>query len=582
MKSSLLKPGMQATAWTVFEGGTPEAVPIEIIGLWKNAWGPRQDIILGKMGGKAQRTNVAGGMSGSPVYIDGKLIGAVALRLSVFSPDAICGITPIDLMLEINEFDQTRSGGAKTPENATPRAGLEVPGELLAKVVAAGAAGGPAPQPLMVPIETPLTLSGFTTHTVEAFGPLMRQMGLHPVQGGASGALKGSKPAPGWQNALQPGEPVSGVLVSGDMSMTGMGTVSYNDGKRVLAFGHPFFNLGPVEMPMAKSEVLMTLASAFQPNKIGNATEIVGALHQDRHSGIMGVLGDTAEVIPVSFKVRSFGGGDKVTKEKDYTFNVFVQQKWTPFLMMVTLFNSISGVNDFSEEVTYRVTGKVELDGQNISLTTMQAPSDLPVPAPMMLAGWWGDKFNRLFGNAVQVPKLKSVNAVVDLLPQRRVASIENAWVDKVEAEPGDTLKGRIFLRPFRGERITREFALRIPPSMPKGDHRILLSDAETLNRMQVAAVMVNKYMDIPDTVSLINQERSNTNLYVSLVEARPTVYANDKTLPSLPASVLNVMQSGLTQNRPFLTTGESATEQTALPFDLVVNGSYSLKVTVK
>ncbi len=583
---SKVRRGQTGYGMTTFVGATPERFEFEVVNIQKN-FVPGLDIIL--VQSKDPKLATSGfwrGMSGSPVYIDGKLIGAVALRLSVFSPDAICGITPIDLMLEINEFDQTRPGGSKTPENASPRAALEVPGELLAKVVSAGSSAGSMgsfpQQPLLTPIETPLTLSGFTAQTLQEFGPLMRQMGLNPVQGGASGALKGSAPAPGWQNALQPGDPVSGVLVSGDMGMTGLGTVSYNDGKRVLAFGHPFFNLGPVNMPMAKSEVLMTLASAFQPSKIGNATEIVGALHQDRHSGIMGVLGDTAEVIPVTFKIRTFNGGDKIHKEKDFKFNVFVQQKWTPFLMMVTLFNSISGVNDFSEEVTYRVTGKVELEGQNISLTNMQAPGDLPVPPPMVLAGWWGDKFNRLFGNNVQAPKLKRVDAVVDLLPQRRVASIENAWVDKLEAEPGDTLKGRVFLRPFRGERMMREFALKIPPSMPKGEHRILLSDADTLNRMQTAAGMVNRYMDIPDTVSLINQERSNNNLYVSLVEARPTVYANDKTLPSLPASVLNVMQSGLTQNRPFLTTGESASQQTALPFDLVVNGSYSLKVTVK
>ena len=121
MKTSELKPGMKGTAWTVFEGTEPEPVPIEIIGLWKNAWGPKQDVILAKMGGKAARTNVAGGMSGSPVYIDGKLVGAVALRLSVFSPDAICGITPIDLMLEINDLDQSRPADARTPDKASVR-----------------------------------------------------------------------------------------------------------------------------------------------------------------------------------------------------------------------------------------------------------------------------------------------------------------------------------------------------------------------------------------------------------------------------------------------------------------------------
>ena len=114
MKSSELKPGMTGTAWTVFSGTEPEAVPIEIIGLWKNAWGPKQDVIVAKMGGKAQRTNVAGGMSGSPVYIDGKLIGAVALRMTTFSPDAICGITPIESMLEIKDIDASRPADARS------------------------------------------------------------------------------------------------------------------------------------------------------------------------------------------------------------------------------------------------------------------------------------------------------------------------------------------------------------------------------------------------------------------------------------------------------------------------------------
>ncbi len=180
------------------------------------------------------------------------------------------------------------------------------------------------------------------------FGPLFEQLGIQAVQGGAGSAIYTTKPAPGWQHALQPGDAVAGVLVSGDMSVTGLGTVTYNDGKRVLAFGHPFFNLGPVNMPMSKGEVLMMLSSQFQPNKFANATEIVGALQQDRHSGIMGVLGQESAMIPVSVKVRSFSTtSNAVRNEKDLHFNVFVQQKWTPYLMMVTLFNSISGLNDF-------------------------------------------------------------------------------------------------------------------------------------------------------------------------------------------------------------------------------------------
>jgi hypothetical protein len=584
-KASDLRPGMQGTAWTVFAGTTPEPVPVEILGLWKNAWGPRQDVILAKLGGKAARTNVAGGMSGSPVYIDGKLVGAVALRLSVFSPDAICGITPAELMLEIEDLDQSRPADARTPDKVAARTQAALPGDLLAQAVAAGALPNlPRQAPMMVPIETPLMFSGFHDNVLRDFGPLFEQLGITAVQGGgASSATYTAKPAPGWQTSLRPGDPVAGVLVSGDMSITGLGTVTYNDGQRVLAFGHPFFNLGPVNMPMSQGEVVMTLASQFQPNKFANATEIVGALHQDRHSGIMGVLGEESAMIPVTVQVRSFGENNVLRSQKDTRFNVFVQQKWTPYLMMLTLFNSLSQLNEFTDEATYRLTADVELSGgPSLSLSTMQASGEMPMPAPMVLAGWWGDKFNRLYMNAVNSPSVKRVSVTVDLLPERRVASIENAWLSAPEARPGDDVAVKVFLRPYRGESLERNFTLKIPAGLAKGEHKIVLSDADTINRMQNVAGMVNHYIDLPQTVSLINQERSNNKLYVSLLDASPTAYYDDKTFPSLPASVLNVMQSGRGSNRSLITSPDSASEQMSLPFDYVITGSYSLNIMVK
>src|SRR5579884_620603 len=583
-KESDLKPGMKGYAWTVLSGSEPEPIPVEIVGILKNQWGPKQDIIIGKMGGKAIRTNVAGGMSGSPVYIDGKLVGAVALRLSVFSPDAICGITPIELMLEVNDFDQSRPTDARVPGSPTQQGTkVDVPSGMLGQVVSAGASGNLGQAQTMIPIEAPLTLAGFSDTAIREFAPFFQQMGMTVAAGGASSTLRDSKPAPDWKTALKPGDAFTGVLVSGDMSVSGMCTVTYNDGKNMLGCGHSFFNLGPVDMPMAKGEVLMTLASAFQPNKFGNATEIVGALHQDRHSALMGVMGAQADMVPVTLKVRSFDESNAVRKEKDFHFNVFVQQKWTPYLMMLTLFNSVSGLNDFADEATYRLSGDVELDGeQKMSLSTMLAPSEMPVPAPMQLAGWWGDKFNRLFLNSVHTPKLKSVNATVDLLPDRRVATIENAYIPNADVEAGDTVPIKVYLRPYRGDRIERDFTLKIPAGLAKGQHRILLSDAETLNRMQNLAISQARFMDIPQTVSVINQERTNNRMYVSLIEPRPTVYYEDKTLPSLPASVMNVMQTGRTASRHFTSSPESATEEGSLPFDFVVDGSYTLKITVK
>jgi hypothetical protein len=568
MREADVRPGMKGVAWTVFSGTQPEAVPVEILGIEKNLWGPHQDIILGKMGGQAIRTNVAGGMSGSPVYVDGKLIGAVSLRLSVFSPDAICGITPIELMLEVNQYDDSRPSEARTP-------GKQNHDRTDASV-------GVFPQ--MVPIETPLAFAGFGADVLTQFGSAFQQAGFTTVAGGGTtSTLRDAKPAADWKTSLKPGDAVSAVLVSGDMSITGMCTVTYNDGQHVLACGHSIFNLGPVDMPMAKSDVVMTLASAFQPNKIGNATKIEGALRQDRHSAIMGELGAAAEMVPVDLKVRSFDESNTMRSEKDLKFSVFVQQKWTPYLMMVTLFNAVSSLNEFADEATYRLSGQVELEGEpNIKLNTMLAPSELPVPAPMQLAGWWGEKFTRLFLNPVQMPKLRSVNVTLDLLPDRRIAEIQNAWVPNSEVEPGSEVPVKVFVQPYRGDRIEREFTVKIPANLPRGPHTILFSDADTLNHMQTNAAMSDEHMDIPQTVSLINQERRNDRLYVSLLEAGPTVFYEDKTMPSLPPSIMNVMQTGRTASRRLVSSAENVVEQGSIPFDLVVDGSYALRIQVK
>ena len=230
-KESDLKPGMTGFAWTVLSGTEPEPIPIEIVGILKNQWGPKQDIILGKMTGKATRTNVAGGMSGSPVYIDGKLVGAVALRFSVFSPDAICGITPIELMLEVNDFDKSRPNDARTPDSSQQRAAVDLPPGLLQQVAAAGSAANLAGQKqFMTPIDTPLTFAGFHENTLREFSPLFQQMGMTVAAGGSGSTVRDAKPVAGWEKSLNPGDAFSAVLVGGDMSVSAMCTVTYNDG----------------------------------------------------------------------------------------------------------------------------------------------------------------------------------------------------------------------------------------------------------------------------------------------------------------------------------------------------------------
>lgn len=566
MRSSEIRHGMKGTAWTVFEGSEAEAIPVEIIGAWKNAWGPKQDIILAKLGGKAARTNVAGGMSGSPVYVDGKLIGAIALRISVFSPDAICGITPIEHMLEINELDSTRPAAPKAPQTASAMPELTVPASFLSS------------SPRLVAIETPLTFSGFHQQTLEAFAPVFSQMGIQAVMGGASGSVSGSAPEPGWEKALAPGDAISGMLVSGDLNITGLGTVTYNDGRRVLGFGHSFFNLGPVSMPMAKGEVLMVLSSQFQPNKFANATGVVGALRQDRHSGIMGVLGERAETIPVTLEVET------PKLKQTFNFEAFVHPKWTPFLMTLTLYNTLQGLNDAAaDEATYELDGTVQLPGLTpLAVKQMVVTGDAPMPAPMALSVWWGDRFSRLFQNPESAPAIKSVKAKLKMTGERRLSVIEGAWLDQTEVAPGEELTGKVALRPWRGERTVRPFKLKVPATMAAGEHRILISDGDTLNRPRTMASMVQRNsLDLAQVVALMNQERANNQVYVSLLETRPTVFAGDKQLSGLPPSMMNAIQAGRS-TAPLAAANETVSVSAQIQSGDLVSGSVALRFKVK
>jgi len=260
-----------------------------------------------------------------------------------------------------------------------------------------------------------------------------------------------------------------------------------------------------------------------------------------------------------------------------------VQQKWTPFLMTATLTNALQQMNLYADEMTYRMTGDVILEGSpNIHVSTMVAPGEAPVPLPTVLAGWWGDKFNKLFLNPVNTPKLKTVNATVDILPMRRMMFVDNAWTPNTEVEAGADVAVKVYLRPYRGETIERTVTVKIPAGMPKGEHRILFADAATLDRTQEAALRTTRFIDIPETVSLLNQERDNNRLYVALVQSRPTYYADDKTLPDLPPSIVNVLQTERTANRALNGTPDSTQIQQSIPFDQVVVGSYALRITVK
>lgn len=575
---------MKATAWTTFVGVAAEPVPLEVIGVMRNTFGPGQHIIMAKVGGKVQRTNVAGGMSGSPVYYEGKLMGAISLRFSVFSPDAIAGITPIEAMLEINEIDKSRTTQVESRSGSSRAAAKANDDSFNSETRLAAQIWNSSHAPVeqssyMTPVETPLTFAGVPDEVLRLFDGEFRKAGAFTMQGGAvATAASGTSMV---RSELHPGEPIAAVLISGDMSASGLGTVSYNDGKRVIGFGHAMFNMGRVEMPMAGAEVLTVLASAFSPVKVANAAQVVGALHQDRHSGIMGVMGDTAEMISVDVKVRRLDNDLTVLSEKQLHYNVFQNQKWTPQLLTLTFYNSMFGLNDFSDETTFRLSGDIEIEGgHRIALETMRTTSEGPVPAPLELAGWVGDRVRRVVGNADRMPKVQRIDATIDLLPERRVAVIERVWVERTKVSPGDEIAGKVFLRPYRGERIEKAFNVKIPVGAPKGELRLELSDANTVNRGAAMAGARNQLMTVPETVSLLNQEQSNNQLFIRLEEPSVTAHVDDKTLPNVPLSVLNVMRRSA--GRTLALEAGSPLSQTSIPFDAIVTGSYAIRLQVE
>jgi hypothetical protein len=297
----------------------------------------------------------------------------------------------------------------------------------------------------------------------------------------------------------------------------------------------------------------------------------------------MGELGAMAPTIPVSLKVRTQSMPGVASTERQFHFDVFVHPKWTPFLMMLTAFNSMQDINaSAADEATYRMTGSVAFEGlETMKLSTLVASGDAPMPAPMQIAAWWADKFSRLFANQRDMPKVKRVDVTLEMFAERRVAAIESAWLDHSDVTAGGELTGKVILRPWRGERVTKDFRVKVPANATRGEHRLMLSDSDTLNRPQVMASSINRTMDLRQTVALLNQERVNDRMYLSLVESRPTVYADEQALANVPSSVLNVMQSGRA-GRPLAAMNESATFVESIAMDRIISGNTSLRFAVK
>ena len=577
--------GMKGTALTVFQGVKPESMDVEVLGVMHNANGPKGDIILVRLhGSKPEYTGVVAGMSGSPVYFDGKLAGALAFRIGEFSKEPIAGVTPIEEMLEINALDHT-STRSQTP--ATLRANA-AHGSLSHQNATAQTAspGERASVPAqsysnyLTPIETPLVFNGFSADTLERYSSQFAAAGIVPVMGIGSASNR-KQPEP-----IEAGSAVSAVLVRGDMDIAATCTVTYVDPQRLLACGHPLLQFGEVDLPMTKATVLATLPSPLNAFKIVNTTETFGAFVQDRQNGIMGVPGRESKMIPVTVAMHiqeEHGSTGHSSATKEFHYEVLNNARLSPVAMMATVFNALHGTNEYGEDITYRMKGVLSVKGYpDVTLRNMYAPQDNGQPAAALAAASIGERFGRIYSNPFDAPDIQGVKLDFDLVRERRSARLEAARTDMTEARPGDEITVETVIRPYRGERLVRQIPIRIPTSTSKGTLRILVSDGDTLDRMHRGTPMMNRGLGLAPTIALLNQEHNNDRVYVSLIQSDPEAMVADKVMPTLPLSVMNVMEN-MRGTQDMVVLGESSVSEASTdPLDYVVSGAQMLTINVK
>jgi SpoIVB peptidase S55 len=565
---SQIHAGMRGVAFTVFQGATPEPMDVEVLGILKNANGPKGDIILVRLGGKnAEYTGVVAGMSGSPVYLDGKLAGALAFRIGEFSKEPIAGVTPIEEMLEISAMDRTPEAAPATADGA-----VSIPSKTSGPALPSAALQSPAQfANYLKPIEAPLVFNGFSQNAIQSFAPQFAAAGVVPVMG--VGSVSDTKqPEP-----LEPGSAVSAILVRGDMDISATCTVTYMDAQHLLACGHPLMQFGMVDLPMTKAQVLATLASPLNAFKIVNATEPVGAFVQDRHNGIMGEFGKEPEMIPVTLNIR---GGPT---NKQFHYEILNNAHLSPLALMATVYNALHGVNEYGEDTSYRMSGAIDVHGYpEVGVQNMFTASEAGQAGAMLAALSLGDRFGRIYDNPYNVPDVRGVQLDFEIVRDRRWARLESAHTDLTEARPGDEITIETVLRPYRGEATVRQIPIHIPTSISKGSLRILVSDGETLDRVRRSAPMLGRKLDLPSTIAFLNKQRVNNRIYVSLLEADPEAIVADKVMPTLPLSIMNVME-GMRGTQDMVVLGESSVNEAATaPLDYVVSGAQILTITIK
>jgi SpoIVB peptidase S55 len=584
-----VRPGMVGVGRTVFDGVHVEEFKAHIIGVLENVIGTHRNLILAKLeGGPLANTGVIAGMSGSPVFIDGKLVGAVSYALGSFSKEPIAGITPIAEMTDATAVNPVRPAGARvrvdfplTREGLTAafrralnwnRPFADRPGDASFKG-SSGAAGvsGDELGTLLRPIATPLVMGGFEADVADVLGGAFRDQGFLPMGGAAVGPRHGEMP---YEGPLKPGDAVGVMFLNGDLQLGGTGTVTHLDGTRVYAFGHPMYNLGPTEFPMTRAYVYTILPSLFSSMKLSSTGEIIGTFQQDRATAIAGTLGGGPHLIPMTLNLESDRG-----PKRTFHFGVVNDPLFTPLMTYASILNTLAGYERQYGATTFAVTGTATLKKHEaIAFKNLFSGGESPAAG---MAAYLVAPITFLMTNDYEKVDVDGLDLTIASSEEPKTAIVERVWVDDPRPRAGRTVPLKVTLRTYRGEEVVRTLPIDIPANAT-GSLSVLVSDGTRLAQLEQrdARSPQAQPRSVPQAIRAMNKAPRNNVLYVRLLGSDAGAVINGERLSALPPSVLAVLEADRNGGN-FNPLHTATLGEWELPTEQAVSGSRTLTLTI-
>ncbi len=583
-----IRPGMIGVGRTVFEGAELSEFTVHILGVLRNVQGPKRNLILAKLeGGPLAETGVAQGMSGSPVYVDGRLIGAVSYSIGAFAKEAIAGITPIAEMKDATTMPRRAAGAQARIELPVTREGLTAAlASAYAKLapfaarpadvqsIGLPAAAGAQFGVMLRPIATPLVLGGFEPATVDLIGSAFSAAGFTPTLSGGAGAQ--SAEVRGMTGPLREGDAVGVSLLGGDLEMGATGTITHIDGDKVYGFGHPFFNLGPAEFPLTRAYVYKMLPSLMASFKISALGEVIGTMQQDRATAIAGTLGKGPALVPMTVTLASDRG--EASSKRTLTYQLVNDQVFTPLLSYVAMFNTLGAYERQFGPATFAVKSRTRIKGHADLVVEDVFAGENPVAG---LAAAVGGPLTMLLTNDLAPITIDGLDITIEASETPRSVTIERVWLDEIRPRAGRTVPLKVLTRSYRGEETIHTLAIDIPANV-SGPLSVLVTDGRSLNAIEQRELRRSlQPQSVAQMIRVLNDTRRNNRIYVRLLSGTPGAVVNGEMLPALPPSVLAVLE-GDRNGGNFTPIRSAAVGEWEIPMNSAVNGSRLLAIDVE